>query len=77
MASTARLWMIAVLQSFLYLRFLFHVNLVAILVVEMILKVCKLLVGNDPYSHSVTELPLPVQGDHTLVDVCSNVRVYV
>ena len=40
---------------------LFHVHFVAVLVIEMILKIGQLLVGDNSYSQSVLHLPFTVE----------------
>ena len=58
-------------------RFLFlpHVDLLFLAVIELVLQETHLLRGDDVHANAVSHLPFPFQGDESLVDVGSHIRV--
>ena len=56
---------------------LFHINLVAFPVIEMVFKICQLLVGYDSDSKSVSHLPFAVERYYTFLDISIDVRVHM
>ena len=62
-------------RALLHFHFFFHINFFSFHVVELVLKQSQLLAGNNLHSESILQLPLTFQGDKTLIDISSHIRM--